>query len=256
VSPMRVRAVVSRLAADRWTADLVLRSGGDEHARSLEGPTCESVSEASALVIALAIHSAALAPRPVASAPASNDAQRDRASGAPHEDRSRGPLVAAAIIGDIGSLPGPDFGGEIAVGLPLFGIRWEPFVAYFATKSGTVDTYNSMGADFALAVAGLRGCYPLVRGAIGLFPCAGGGLEWIRADGFGSRVPGHASSLGGTLRVGAIVSHALSDIVAPRVELEAVVPLWRPEFVVNGAGTVYIEPRVAIRGALGLELHF
>src|SRR5689334_10753593 len=56
-SSLSARGGVMRVAVDRWTADLALRSGsGSESTRSFEGPTCESVSRAAALVMALTLH--------------------------------------------------------------------------------------------------------------------------------------------------------------------------------------------------------
>src|SRR4051812_29249858 len=56
-STMRAQASIARLAADRWMADLTVQtSATDSSTRTFEGPTCEAVAEAAALVVALAMH--------------------------------------------------------------------------------------------------------------------------------------------------------------------------------------------------------
>src|SRR5882724_11527603 len=56
-SSLAARGSAQRTAADRWTADLALRtSSGADATRSFEGPSCEAVSRAAALVMALAMH--------------------------------------------------------------------------------------------------------------------------------------------------------------------------------------------------------
>ena len=256
-SAMRARAVVSRISVDRWAADLTVRSSaGEESARSLEGPTCDAVSEAAALVIALAIHSSASAQSPVP--PAAHPERETEAgpSSASQVDRDRRPLVAAGLAGDVGSLPGPAYGARLAVGWTLAGIRWEPFAAYFARKRATVEGRDTVGADFALAAAGLRGCYSLSGRVVGLAPCLGAGLDWIGGAGFGSREPRQAANFSATVAGAWVASFHLTDMVSPRLEIEAVAALRRAQFVVSGAGTVYTEAPVALRGAVGMELHF
>src|SRR5258708_36351590 len=74
-SSLSARGSAQRTAADRWTADLALRtSSGADATRSFEGPSCEAVSRAAALVMALAIHPNEPPPPPPAEETADRDA--------------------------------------------------------------------------------------------------------------------------------------------------------------------------------------
>ncbi|HEX9298282.1 MAG TPA: hypothetical protein VF881_20725 [Polyangiaceae bacterium] len=245
------RGIVARAAPDRWTVDLALRtSSGVESRRSLEGPTCDSVTRAAALVMALAIHARDVPPPPV---------PRERET-PPRPPRPVAGLVppslAVQIAADVGSVPSPTYGGELGFGWMLAGIRWEASGAYFAKQRGTVAGRDAVGADFTLAAVALGACYPLVDATVSLAPCARGGLDWVRASGFGSEAPTDGSMRGATVQAGGIFLWNLSTRLSTRLELDAVVPLVRTEFFVEGAGTVYRRTPVGLRAAAGLEVHF
>jgi hypothetical protein len=246
--PMHARANVSRLAADRWLADLTVgTTAGEESVRTFEGPTCESVSEAAALVVALALHPGAEPSPP----PSFHRQPEPNAS----PDRSRG-LIAAAFAGDVGTTPTPTYGAEIAVRWAFGGVRWEPFAAYFRRQPGHLASDEKVGAQFTLIGGGVRGCFPLPGVASWLAPCLGGGLDWMRATGFGAVTPKNAAIWSSNLRAGVQASWSPSAIVTPRLEAEAVVPLARPEFVVIGGGSVHRQAPVVLRVGVGMELHF
>jgi hypothetical protein len=247
-SALHARVNVARLNPERWMADLTVgTSAAEESARTFEGPTCEAVSEAAALVIALAVHPGF--------APGPGPSFHREPEPATLPDRSRG-LVAAAFLGDVGSVPTVTYGGELAVRWTLGGVRWEPFGAYFKGQRGTVPGQESLGAQFTLIGAGLRGCAPLPGIVSWLAPCLGGGLDWMRAAGFGSRIPRNAAIWSSNVRAGVQVSWGSTALITPRFEAEAVVPLARPEFVIEGAGHVHREGPVVLRVGVGMELHF
>jgi hypothetical protein len=255
-SSLVARGGVTRIAGDRWLADVTLRSGsGVESTRSFDGPTCESVSRAAALVMALTMHPS--------QPPPSLDAAPNRDTRAPERSikgRFARPAVAPALITDVGSTPLPTFGGALAAGWsPVGGVRWETFVAYWASRTGTVADRPRLGADVSLAALGLRGCYPLVDAVVSLAPCVGGGLDWFRASGFGAAMTRNASAWTANLEMSGLIMWNFNEFASIRLGVSAVVPLTRPEFVIDSPGTagvIYRRALVAFRGTAGMELHF
>jgi hypothetical protein len=165
--------------------------------------------------------------------------------------------VAPALGIDWGSTPGLAYGPTLAVGWsPFGGARWEAFGSFFFNRRGTVAGEALLGADFTLAAFGMRECYPVLDAAVSLAPCIGAGLDWLHATGFGAREPRNGSAWAFTAQASGIFLWNFHQFAAVRLEVGAVIPFARPEFVIDGAGTVHRRALAAFRGAAGLELHF
>ncbi len=249
--PTAVRAsgTVTPSTAARYSVVLELDTGGKQTSeRALEGSSCQAVSQAAALLVALAIRAQAtpiaksVAPTPVPAPPTPSAHER--------------PFLASQVIADLGSLPGPTVGLGVSGGATFSGIRVEPRVAYFAPRTGSVAEHSTLGARFTLGSAGARVCAPFPRSELWLLPCLGGGVDWVRARGFGARLPRDASAWAALLTAAALAGWDISPIISARLELEGVLPTARPEFEVDGVGAVYRRAPLALRGNLGLELHF
>lgn len=253
--PLTVRASGSaaRTPDGRYSATLELDIGASAPStRELEGRDCEAVSQAAALVIALAIRAQAVPPppRPAEPPPAPPPRPREPApSTGPRGFLGLGPIV------DFGSAPSAAFGLGLSGGLRWPALRLEPSLAYFAPRSQTVVDRPAVGADFALATLGVRACVPL-GGVVWLGPCLGGGIDWLRGAGFGARAPRTGSAFSAVGRAGLLAGWDISSIISLRLELEGVLPLARPAFEVDGAGFVYRRSTIAARTAFGLDVHF
>jgi hypothetical protein len=256
-SALVARGGVAHSATDRWVADLATRgSSGNESVRSFEGPTCESVSRAAALVIALSLH-------PNEQPPPPRNPERDtRPPEHPIAGRFARPEVAAGGAIDVGATPGQGvaYGGAIAAGWSFFGpFRGEASAAYFAPRHETLGGFADLGANVSLAAFGVRGCYAVGDAVVSWAPCIGGGVDWLHAAGFGSRKPDDADAWVATLEAGGIILWNFNEFAAARLGIHAVMPLTRPEFtieVASGPATVYRRTPVGLRAALGVELHF
>jgi hypothetical protein len=255
-SSLAARGGVSRVANDRWTADLALRSGtGSESTRSFEGPTCESVSRAAALVMALTLHPNESPP------PAPTPPERDaRAPERSIAGRFMRPFVTASAAIDTGSLPGPAYGGALGAGWAPGGVlRLEAWGAYFAARRGALAN-TDLGANVSLAALAVRGCYPLVDAGWSVAPCLGGGLDWLHASGFGARSSYDGSAFTFHAEAGATILWNFTDFFALRGSVFGVVPMTRPEFTIwandDSTKTVHRPAPVALRATLGVELHF
>jgi hypothetical protein len=253
---VRARGSVSQSAQGRYTVALELDTGGAHpSSRSLEGGSCEAVSQAAALLVALAIR-AQTAPTPAAVV--NRAAPTPAPVAAPPRSHER-PFASAAVIADLGSLPAPTIGLGVSGGATIAGLRFEPALAYFAARAGSIPGSAELGARLTLGSASARVCEPFPRSELWLAPCVGGGVDWIRARGFGARVPRDASTLDALLTAAALTGWDISPIISARLEIGAVLPLARPEYDVtelNGVSVVSRRAPVALRGNLGLELHF
>lgn len=263
-----------------WAVETRFDAGPERHGvRRFEAPACETVSEAAALAIALAIDPAALerrhgqapapapapqpAPEPAVPTPAEPPAPLAPAP----KVRASAPLVSpkpiglggsAGVLGFVDGLALPGVGGGFA---GLTALR----VAAFRVE---------VGGGYRFATTDASGIDPAVRvrfwawslSAHGLWSPAVGPLELPvglgfevgqtigRADGFeGSRVA----------REPWLAPLALTGIawpIRPRLALlaraELAIPLSRPRFVVDGLEPIHHGGPVRIRGFLGVEGRF
>jgi hypothetical protein len=248
---MRAQGIVSRSSPDKWHVELFLRGAEWEAKRGLDGPSCASVSEAAALVIALAINPEVDRPPPPVKPEASPDV---RASAIPMPTFV-GPALSAGITGDAGTVPDGTLGIEANFGWTIGSVHTELSGTYFLERRGTLVERNDVGATFRLGATSLRGCYQFARERLAFGPCVDVGLQWTKAQGFGPidthTVSGVTPAIGGALGV----EWLLSRYFVPYARLGGVVPLARPEFAVQGMGYVHRAAVVAFRGTVGFEVH-
>jgi hypothetical protein len=241
---------VTRLSADRWRVDLTLRSAGWEARRTLGGPTCEAVSQSAALVIALAVNLEARAPLAARQMVAASEPPP-----APPPATS-GPTASLGMAFDFGSLPRATAGLEGSFGWQVPHARFEVGASYFLPRRGTLSGRSDVGATFQFASANLRACYELVTVSLALGPCLDGGLTLTSASGFGPIATDRVSTIGFTAGGDVAARWLISRHLAPYVRLGGLIPLARPEFAVQGLGTVYRATPAVLRGGVGIEVHF
>jgi hypothetical protein len=134
--------------------------------------------------------------------------------------------------------------------------RLEVGGAYFAGPSKTTDT-SEAGARFAMLVVGVRGCWAVARGTVELFPCAGADLQVMSARGFGATTTNLEASAAWVEAAGGILVRVpVSSWLALRADLDGLVPLTRPRFVVLGDGAVHKPAPLGARAGIGAELLF
>ena len=240
--------VVSRSEGARYAVQLDLDTGAAEPSRrSLDAASCEAVSRAAALLIALAIRTRAAPPSPPpAPRPAPEPARVLHARG----------FLGLLTLADFGAIPAATLGVGITGGVRWPQLQLESTVAYFAPRSTSAADRADVGARFELGTAGARACTPLTVTAVWLAPCLGAGVDWVRARGFGALVTRRPSTWDLIARLGLLGGWDISSIISARVEVEGVLPLARPEFEVDGVGDVFRRSPVGVRTALGLQLQF
>jgi hypothetical protein len=253
---MRVQATASRVSADKWHVELYLRGAEWEAKRGLDGPTCAAVSDAAALVIALAINPEVERPAPsVKPAPLSKPEPGIEPRAPIATPTFAGPALGVGAVGDAGAVPDGTVGIEGNFGWTIGSVHTELSGMYFLERRGTLAERNDVGATFRLGAMSLRGCYQFARERLAFGPCVDVGLQWTSAQGFGPvavyQVSGVAPIIGGALGAEWLVSR----FFVPYARLGGMVPLARPDFAVQGMGHVHRAAIVSFRGTVGFEVH-
>jgi hypothetical protein len=251
--------------ADQWRVDIETEDGERTRQRSVDGATCDDVAEATALFVAVLIDARAAPARPD-----SADEKTATPSETPspiHRDATRAderrtssfPLSPAAGI-TVGVAGG--YLPHWSPGVRLYGVLgWRSIRAKIAGQAllparRTVGGAASQGADFQLFSGGLDVCIDAPVASLRLGPCVGTDVAFMQGKGFG---PGVTERNGTATFAGIAVGGSLRWIGPGRLslplELEAIVPLARPEFVFSGpAGTSVHRPGSAAgRVTLGVE---
>jgi hypothetical protein len=257
--------------------------------RTLIGTTCQELTSAAALILALAVDPKAVAEHSGAPPDAAPSASATGDSAPPTAD-TPAPVVAvptaitplpaparperptrpihvtarieAAVVGDVGALPGPSLGPEVSATLGLDRFRLRPFVAYYAPRFAPANDSARPGAhgDVSLLVGGLAGCYAAPLGALELAGC--GAMEGgaLFAIGVGFDIPREATPLWLAAGGAAEVLVPLAGALVLRVSAGAVAPFGRsPVRFLENTGNLQQIHRpwaVSARAAVGLGFAF
>jgi hypothetical protein len=256
-------ALVLKDAASAWRGEVELSALGQSTLRRVEGDSCRAVSDALALIVALAVNPDAepLAPplRPMAPpAEPASPAEPARRAELPLPDARRF-AVGASLVFDAGMLPASAYGGAAIVGwtppgMPRVSLR--AVAAFLGAVDGTLATSPAQGGHFSLVYAGAQGCYALLDGAFELGPCGGVGGQWVIASGYGSSRPSNAIGESVVLSLGARAGLRLSSRFTLSVGAEGLVPFGRRPFVIDNGGTVFRAPVIALRSSASVEALF
>jgi hypothetical protein len=272
--PVEARAVLVPGERETWKGTLELSVGGQTSTRQVEGETCRAVADAVVVMVALAANPDALrappaeppapppAPAPLSAAPAVPPSATPPARESPvsrSTPAGRRPIaLGASFLVAAGSLPGIAPGAEATLGWNPSRFGLEANGAFLATQRALLAT-RPEGATFWLAHLGARACYEVVRGALDVAPCGGGGAEWTFAQGTGATVPANATGRAAMVSLGGRALAHLTAHIVLRVAVEAALPLARPRFVIHGVDgdeTVYQASAIQGRATAGAEIYF
>ena len=177
----------------------------------------------------------------------------ERPAGAARERHAFAGMVGGATDGT--TLPAAALGGRVGLAWTPGRIRVELGGSFFSSQSKTTAT-SAAGARFNLLVAGARGCWALLQGAVEISPCAGVDVQSVSAKGFGATQNYDASGAWLSAAGGALVRVPLASWFALRADADAIVPFSRPTFVVEGDGAVHRPSTIGARAGIGAELLF
>jgi hypothetical protein len=170
--------------------------------------------------------------------------------------RSHALAVGVGVAADPSTLPRGAVGGSLSVAWTPGQWRIELDARRFAAQSRTLPG-SSAGADFSMTSAGARGCWnALRRGAVDVSPCAGADVHFVSASGYGAGANYDAKAQWTSAAGGALAGVAVASWLALRARLDALVPLSRPTFVVEGEGSLHRPPTLGAAASLGAEVTF
>ena len=256
--PLEADVQVDRADSDRWTVVVRTKRGGIAAAeRRLDATSCAGLADATAVILALALSpspSASPVPSPsVSPSPSRSPETPSSPTDSPAYDHALS--TSASLATDATTLPAPAIGAHVAFAYLPGRARIEIAGSYFSGQSKTTAS-SSAGADFTLLSAGLRGCWAIVRSDVELSPCAGADLQQVSASGFGAAQNFDTDAAWLSAAGGLLLRMPLTSWLALRAQADAVVPLSRPRFVVEGDGAVHQPSAIGARAGIGAELLF
>jgi hypothetical protein len=253
----------------RWLVTLETRSRTATGHRTLEAVSCQALGSATALIVALIIDPDAVAahakqakapepsPLPVAApAPSASPSSVEEASPVA---RATFVLAGLGAAGTIGVLPGPDLDLTATLGLARGPWRAELRAAYglVNVSSDPLSQASSAYARFRFLAGTLAGCWMVSRAVVELGPCVDVELGAVRGEGVGPlEVDSKDTPWFGLGAGGVLIFKATSWLQFP-VHADAVVPLWRPNYVFRHADSpLFRSWPVGGRLSAGIEARF
>lgn len=202
VEALEIRVAI-RQDGDAWTLDLVTRTAPTSatRKRTVTGRSCAEISDAAAVLVAMAIQDAAREPSAEDSNPGSETQTSEETTTPiaesppalptpPHTPAParRAPLVssllAAGVIGDSAALPGGSLGFAVDAGLRYGALRAEFEGTALAPR--TRELAAGQSAEFSFFAGALLGCVEGKLRPVLAFGC--GGFELGRLSGEGRGV--------------------------------------------------------------------
>jgi hypothetical protein len=270
--------VVRRSSGD-FRVSLIVATDETRSTRSFKATSCREASEASALIVALAIDSRAKAPESPASKPSPSPPgvpppalpparvkpiateAREATPAEPTRGHGRGSLGFAAS-GRLasGMQPGVALGVEAGLVGTWGAWRLEAVFAFSpSTRAELSENPNKGGDVSSFGLAG-RGCHLFTLGTrVGLGPCVSAGLLRATGTAFGTERATTGSATWGAFAGEAMARVALSSRFAVRGTVGPTVALDRPTFVIEtGSGKipVFRPDAVGLSAHIGVEARF
>jgi hypothetical protein len=264
-----------RIRATEDGFELELETEGADETRGvrrLRAAQCRDLAQPAALLLALAVDPNVAAgepatpepsPEPVVEPPTPISAEPEPPTASPRplppvEAPERSPAIAlrllVGIVGDLGTLPSAAPGLSGGIGAALGRITVDARGTFLFEQRAEIG--GGRGGDFTLVTGGVVVCYGLNAEAVVIAPCVGAEAGLLSGTGFGVRDPGSGSALWLAAILGLRGSLSLTEQLGAWVSAELVVPMGRPDFVLENVGPVHQPAPVAGRAALGLELRF
>jgi hypothetical protein len=247
----------------RWRSSLEAiehRPGVPEarHVRALEAKSCADLGEAAAVAMSVSIRAvgeAAAPPTGSRAAPATPDATIVGTGPAPVAPPATHGLAAAALAADAGELPGVGLGLTASFGIARGAARLNVFGGWLPPRDH-INPKDGTGGSFQLAFGGAEGCFAPSWGSWTALGCVGGELGVQSGSGVGVTIPGSGTALWRAARLTLGFVFRLADRLGFLAGATGVVPLVRPQFVLDQTNAVYRAAPIAIRLGAGVELIF
>lgn len=252
---------VKKNDAGNWELQLSLTAGDHAEVETLVAKKCQSLSDAMALKVALAIDPLAVVdsvqaePEPIAETPPAPVKPPTPQPAAPARSELHFGVRGMASVG-VGALPGVTPGAALYGSLQFSAFRLE--LGGQAAWGGVAryDALPNVGADLSLFAGALRGCATPGSGRW-VFPlCVGFDLGILRGSGFGVEASASSSGVWGGVSAGPALQFRMAHTLSLWAEVDASLTLLKPEFHMRNLGSLYRPQSAGGRAALGLELNF
>jgi hypothetical protein len=246
----RVRGVIVR-EENGFRLALEFSEARARRVRSIEAQACSDLEGAAAVAIALALGREA-GPSPAAGADRQeSDVPASSAPSVPPADSAPlGWSGSVAGLLDLASVSQPSWGVGVSSRVRFDSLELGLSGLWLPDSRHTVGTSESV--QFGLAAAGPLACW---RWAVPLSPAACAGFEFgrLNADGSGlSRNERHFAAWWMAPSLGLELAQAFAQAWSVELRMEALRPLLREHYTVNGNLAVYDSPEVVLRWSLGL----
>jgi len=235
---------------ETWSADLSTLHAGQTGRRLIEAPTCPSVADATALIVALMID-------PDAVAGVSQVPKEEHPSAAPKvEHVPMEFLVGPHVQGRLGTLPGVDIG--LGIGAGLVGRRWRTDLRWtYGLKEQVATLPSGASGRFSIVTGSISGCLNLSQARTAIGPCAVFEPGLVSSSGYGASAgfSKHAAwlAVGG----GVYLSSPWGRYLRTTLEVDVLMPLHRPDYVFQDVpGVVFRAPAVGSRALAAIACHF
>lgn len=278
LEPLAARGRVTLIAP--MTYELVLETfqGEQRFVRTMKAGTCGELTDAGALVLALAIDptlserptgtprlppapsvtpesSAEPVPAPAEPAkPARPTPPPPPPEPPPERRRSTELLLGVRAVLDLGSVAEVAGGAGIGIALQWRALEASLDAIWLPTRRTLAAP--GKGGDISLSAVSLRGCFRPLRGTFQALGCASFELGSLDGEGVGTVIRTHRSGLwaapGGLIAARAKVSDAL--VIG--LTTGALVPLQPIDFTLDNVGLVRRVPPLVARAEAGFLAHF
>jgi hypothetical protein len=235
---LKAQAVLRPDEHQGWILTLTTELDGIAGERHLSGISCQSLSEAASLTLALLLNPEAKIESPPKPAPAALPPPEPKAP--PIKKPWPAPVwqVGALAGVEVGVLSevSPWFGLSLGVGLGRFSLRLLP--GFTPPQSVSSQDRKDSGGRLWLVSAAALGCYAMVDGWASLAPCLGANLVRLQGTGWGVREARQASVFWTSAELALRASLPLVGILHMEVWGFGQIPLYKSSVYLDEAGLV------------------
>jgi hypothetical protein len=157
------------------------------------------------------------------------------------------------VGGDIGSLPKPTLFGGAGAWVAAGRVRGVVRALVWVPRDTDDGPRPGAGATVGMYAASGGGCFAVVEQLLTLEPCLSAELGVSRGRGRGIRSPAETTALWAAV-MPALAVRAPARLLPASIALEVPVVLSRPEYTIDGFGSVYRASAVAFRLSLSVDL--
>jgi hypothetical protein len=253
-----------RRTGSAWHVDLVAEADGKERRRTLEGDTCASLADASALLLAILVNPDKVAaqsddhPPPAPSPPvppAERPAPPSEVPPSPTPHRTTLGVGAFAAI-DVGTMPQATPSGGLALGGSYDRWRGELVGMAHPYQTATLENTPALGIRYRTLRGGARVCWSALLHPVTVGPCAGMEVVSLRGQGTGLTSSLDSETKWGELVMSVDARWEFVPKLGVFLDIAGQVPLVRRDLVVAHVGVVHTIPPLTSRIRAGAFVLF